>query len=84
MLFRSLSALFAGSRDVDLQPIADGERRTHRPSDVVQVHDRDAPSLRGSVEIEVAGQQPRVAVLRLAHDWIGAGANVPLIGRLSP
>lgn len=31
-----------------------------------------------------AGLGPRVAVLRLAHDWIGAGANVPLIGRLSP
>ena len=31
-----------------------------------------------------AGPGLRVAVLRLAHDWIGAGANVPLIGRLSP
>lgn len=26
----------------------------------------------------------RVAVLRLAHDWIGAGANIPLLGRLGP
>jgi hypothetical protein len=31
-----------------------------------------------------AGPGLRVAVLRLAHDWIGAGANVPLIGRLEP
>lgn len=31
-----------------------------------------------------AGPGLRVAVLRLAHDWIGAGANVPLIGRLAP
>lgn len=28
-----------------------------------------------------AGAGLRVAVLRLAHDWIGAGANVALIGR---
>lgn len=31
-----------------------------------------------------AGPGLRVAVLRLAHDWIGSGANVPLIGRLAP
>jgi hypothetical protein len=31
-----------------------------------------------------AGPGLRVAVLRLAHDWIGAGANIPLIGRLAP
>jgi hypothetical protein len=31
-----------------------------------------------------AGPGLRVAVLRLVHDWIGAGANVPLIGRLAP
>ena len=31
-----------------------------------------------------AGTGLRVAVLRLAHDWIGAGANIPLIGRLAP
>ncbi len=31
-----------------------------------------------------AGSGLRVAVLRLAHDWIGSGANIPLIGRLSP
>ncbi len=30
-----------------------------------------------------AGSGLRVAVLRLAHDWIGGGANVPLIGRLA-
>ncbi len=31
-----------------------------------------------------AGPGLRVAVLRLAHDWIGSGANIPLIGRLAP
>ncbi len=31
-----------------------------------------------------AGPGPRVAVLRLAHDWIGGGTSIPLIGRLAP
>ncbi|MBL8692280.1 MAG: hypothetical protein JNL04_24455 [Rhodospirillaceae bacterium] len=31
-----------------------------------------------------AGPGLRLAVLRLAHDWIGGATSVPLIGRLSP